>query len=82
MTEWHSGSSTSNSPFQTQLPHICTPAASPGNPRKCWNGCPKKKKSSFIFGCSSSRTPKGWSLSAGTETETNEVCEIGICSFS
>lgn len=44
MTEWHSGSSTSNSPFQTQLPHICTPAASPGNPRKCWNGCPKKKK--------------------------------------
>lgn len=81
MTEWHSGSSTSNSPFQTQLPHICTPAASPGNPRKCWNGCPKKK-SSFIFGCSSSRTPKGWSLSAGTETETNEVCEIGICSFS
>lgn len=47
MTEWHSGSSTSNSPFQTQLPHICTPAASPGNPRKCWNGCPKKKKAAL-----------------------------------
>lgn len=49
MTEWHSGSSTSNSPFQTQLPHICTPAASPGNPRKCWNGCPKKKKQLYLW---------------------------------
>lgn len=80
MTELHSGSSTSNSPFQTQLPHICTPAASPGNPRKLWDGWPKKK--SFIFGCSSSRTPKALSLlSTGTET-ANEVCDINICSFS
>lgn len=44
MTELHGGSSTSNSLFQTQLPHICTRAASPGNPRKLWDGWPKKKK--------------------------------------
>lgn len=84
MTELHNSSSTSNSPFQTQLPHICTAAASPDSPRKVgwWAKNTKKTKTSFIFGCSSSRTPKAPSLlSAGTET-ANEVCHISIRSFS
>lgn len=72
MTEWHSRLN-----YHTSAPPL--PAlAILGNAGMVV----QKKKSSFIFGCSSSRTPKGWSLSAGTETETNEVCEIGICSFS
>lgn len=42
---------------------------------------PKKKKRSFIFGCSSSRTPKALSLLSAGTTTANEVCHISICSF-
>lgn len=57
MTTPHSSISTSNSPFQTQLPHICTAAASLGNPRKV--GWPaKKREKCFIFCCWKSGTPQ------------------------
>ena len=44
-------------------------------------GQKKKKKRSFIFGCSSSRTPKALSLLSAGTTTANEVCHISICSF-
>lgn len=82
MTELHSSSSTSNSPIQTQLPHICTPAASLGNPRQVGWLAKKTRKKSFIFGCWNSRTPQALNLSsAGTET-ANWAGHVAVCSFS
>lgn len=50
MTEPHSSSSTSNSLIQTQLPHICTPAASLGNPRQVgWLAKKNKKKELYLW---------------------------------
>lgn len=44
LTELRGGGSTSNSPFQTQLPHMCTPATSPGSPSEVGWLAKKKKK--------------------------------------
>lgn len=82
MTEPHSSSSTSNSPFQTQLPHICTPAASLGNPRELgWLAKKKTRKKSFIFGCWRAEHLRLWICRAlGPRQQTSSA--TAVCSFS
>lgn len=52
MTELYRSGSTSNSPFQTQLPHMCNRADSPGNAAKSEAGRPergrKKKEGLYL----------------------------------